>query len=121
MQFPRGRQDHRKAQRSSRAWGFGRRVSGLLLCEPLEERYLLSALPVSELPAGMASSYAEATLGGTATPLINGSSSPYGYTPTQMAHAYGFDKIFFANGTIKGDGAGQTIAIITAYDNPNIA
>src|SRR5262249_54579450 len=44
------------------------------------------------------------------------------FTPTQIRHAYGFDQISFAvNGqTYKGDGSGQTIAIVDAYDDPNI-
>jgi hypothetical protein len=44
-----------------------------------------------------------------------------GYTPSQISQAYGFNKISFGNGTIKGDGSGQTIAIVSAYDDPNIA
>jgi subtilase family serine protease len=36
-----------------------------------------------------------------------------GYTPTQIRHAYGFDQL-------SGTGAGQTIAIVDAYDSPNI-
>jgi subtilase family serine protease len=44
------------------------------------------------------------------------------FTPAQIRHAYGFDQITFsANGTtIAGDGSGQTIAIVDAYDDPNI-
>jgi hypothetical protein len=44
-----------------------------------------------------------------------------GYTPSQISHAYGFDQIRFANGTVKGDGSGQTIALVAAYNDPNIA
>jgi subtilase family serine protease len=55
----------------------------------------------------------------TATPQSNPGSS--GYTPSQISQAYGFNKISFANGTIKGDGSGQTIAIVSAFDDPNIA
>ena len=44
--------------------------------------------------------------GGTASPF--GSPGPTGLTPTQVRHAYGFDQITFANGTIAGDGAGTT-------------
>src|SRR4051794_24659274 len=48
-----------------------------------------------------------------------------GYTPAQISKAYGFgDNLTLDNGTggtIKGDGAGQTIAIVDAYDDPNIA
>ena len=34
---------------------------------------------------------------------------------------YGFDQITFNNGTVAGDGSGTTIAIVDAYDDPNIA
>jgi len=43
---------------------------------------------------------------------------PTGYTPAQMRAAYGFDKISF--GGVAADGAGTTIAIVDAYDNPNV-
>jgi hypothetical protein len=42
-----------------------------------------------------------------------GGGTPSGYSPAQMRHAYGFD-------TLTNDGSGQTIAIIDAYDDPNI-
>ncbi len=45
-------------------------------------------------------------------------SSPTGLTPTQVRHAYGFDQITI--GGVQGDGTGQTIAIIDAYDAPTI-
>jgi len=56
-----------------------------------------------------------------ATPMLHaqpagkphGGGGPAGYTPAQMRHAYGFDQS--AN-----DGAGQTIAIVDAFDAPNI-
>src|SRR5262249_18340219 len=43
-------------------------------------------------------------------------------TPAQIRHAYGIDQISFStNGqTVAGDGAGQTIAIVDAYDDPSI-
>jgi subtilase family serine protease len=41
-------------------------------------------------------------------------SSPSGYSPAQIRHAYGYDKI-------TGDGTGQIIAIVDAYGNPNAA
>ena len=46
---------------------------------------------------------------------------PTGYSPAQIRQAYGFDKIAFNNGTVAGDGSGTTIAIVDAYDDPNIA
>src|SRR5262245_42306497 len=42
------------------------------------------------------------------------------FTPAQIRHAYGVDQITFNNGAIKGDAAGQTIAIIDAYYDPTI-
>src|SRR5579871_7049214 len=56
---------------------------------------------------------------GGATPAATG--SPVGLSPSQVRHAYGFDQITFQNGTVVGDGTGQTIAIVDAYDDPNIA
>src|SRR5205809_4483431 len=43
-----------------------------------------------------------------------------GFTPQQVRHAYGFDQVSFSGG-IKGDGAGQTVAIVDAFDNPSIS
>jgi hypothetical protein len=40
------------------------------------------------------------------------------FTPSQIATAYGFNKLSF-NG-VKGDGTGETIAIVDAQDDPNI-
>src|SRR5262249_45953037 len=48
-----------------------------------------------------------------------GTAGPSGYTPAQVRHGYGFDSIGF-NGVV-GDGSGETIAIVDAFDNPNIA
>jgi hypothetical protein len=45
------------------------------------------------------------------------------FTPAQVRHAYGFDQVSFSSGgqTAAGDGRGQTIAIVDAFDDPNIA
>ncbi len=45
-------------------------------------------------------------------------SSPSGFSPSQIQSAYGFNQIQF--GSVKGDGTGQTIAIVDAQDDPNI-
>src|SRR5262249_52991671 len=45
-----------------------------------------------------------------------GTRSPTGFTPEQIRRAYGIDSIAF--GTLAGDGSGQTIAIVDAYDHP---
>lgn len=46
------------------------------------------------------------------------SSGVTGYTPAQIRTAYGINAISF--GSTAADGSGQTIAIIDAYDDPNI-
>jgi len=52
------------------------------------------------------------------------STSPTGLTPSQVRHAYGFDQLSCSFTGTWGDpnlcGYGQTIAIIDAYDDPNI-
>ncbi|MBI3838197.1 MAG: S53 family peptidase, partial [Planctomycetia bacterium] len=96
-----------------------------LTCELLEDRRLLSASTLGHVFKAFApttpmtaQSLAEAYSTG-ATPTF-GSNTQVGLTPAQIRHAYGFDQIFFANGTIQGDGSGQTIAIVDAFDDPNI-
>src|SRR5436305_15257930 len=51
-------------------------------------------------------------------PLVT--TGPSGLTPQQIASAYGVNQISFSGGKIAGNGAGQTIAIVTAYHDPNI-
>jgi hypothetical protein len=75
--------------------------------EQLESRRVLSA-PGAPL---VHPTYVVHRHDGSATPFST--SAPTGLTPAQIRHAYGFDLI--------GDGAGQTIAIIDAYDDPTIA
>jgi hypothetical protein len=46
------------------------------------------------------------------------------FNPNQIRHAYGFDRVGFEDSThalVAGDGTGQTIAIVDAFDDPNIA
>lgn len=43
------------------------------------------------------------------------SAGPVGFTPQQIRTAYGIDQLY----GIIGDGSGQTIAIVDAYDDPN--
>jgi hypothetical protein len=50
-----------------------------------------------------------------------GSPGPTGISPSRVRHAYGFDQIFFNNGTVPGDGTGTTIAIVDAFDDPSAA
>src|SRR5579862_803906 len=73
--------------------------------ESLESRQLLSA-DVLVMPAL------------TAMPAAGGAAVS-GFTPAQIRHAYGFDTVKFSG--VTGDGTGQTIAIVDAYNDPNIA
>jgi hypothetical protein len=80
--------------------------------ESLENRRLLSATPGQVVMQPALSLAPQAT-----------TANVKGYTPAQIDKAYGFDAITLDNGlggTIKGDGSGQTIAIVDAYNDPNI-
>jgi len=79
---------------------------------------LVEILEARDLPSGFLPNIVLLPHDG-ANPLST--AGPTGTTPAQIRHAYGFDQIAFANGAIPGDGRGTTIAIVDAYDNPNIA
>ena len=49
-------------------------------------------------------------------PEVGGFPDPVGYTPDLLDAAYGIGNIKF--GSVTGDGNGQTIAIVDAYDDP---
>jgi hypothetical protein len=89
-----------------------RRRSSRLLLESLETRQLLSVSSLAPNPIAVPSSAG-------ATPLA-AQAIPAALTASQVRQAYGLNQISFNGGTIGGNGAGQTIAIITAYDDPNI-
>jgi uncharacterized repeat protein (TIGR01451 family) len=84
-----------------------------LSLESLEERVVPSSSPLAAVTATPQHVLAE---GGIAKP--GGATSPAWLTPGQVTNAYGINNIFFNNGTVKGDGTGQTIAIVDAYHNP---
>lgn len=56
--------------------------------------------------------HAQVVVDATGAPLAT--TTPAGYSPAQMRAAYGFNQF-------TGTGAGQTIAIVDAYDDPTIA
>ncbi|HEX3355933.1 MAG TPA: S53 family peptidase, partial [Tepidisphaeraceae bacterium] len=86
-----------------------RRASANTILETLERRQLMSAgLARSSI---IKPTYADASANGSASPTSSM------HTPAQIRTAYGFDKVNL-NGIV-GDGTGQTIAIIDAFDNPN--
>jgi hypothetical protein len=72
--------------------------------EALEGRWMLS---------GAAAEMAAYPLDDT---VPAGNATPVGFTPAQIKSAYGIDSVLF--GSVVGDGTGQTIAVINAYDNP---
>ncbi len=80
-----------------------RLAKACLLLESLERRDLLSGVSVTNDRIEFDAS------GSTVT----------GYTPAQIRTAYGFNATSF--GATAANGAGQTIAIIDAYNDPNIA
>ncbi len=95
--------------------------SQFYLLEEIEKRLLLSAVSaVDQVPATW-ESYPDIRLSGSidknASPLLGGSATPIGLTPQQMRDAYGVNSIKFGN--VTGDGTGQTIGIVDAYDDPN--
>jgi hypothetical protein len=91
----------------------GAGASAALRLEMLETRTLLSA-------SSMADELIAQPL--SVSPLISAaSSSPRGFFPSQIREAYGFNQISFNGGIAAGDGRGQTIAIVAAYDHPTIA
>jgi hypothetical protein len=44
-----------------------------------------------------------------------------GYSPAQITSAYGLNAITLSSGTVKGDGTGETIALIEMYHDPNLS
>jgi sugar lactone lactonase YvrE len=97
------------------------RGSRRLVLEPLEDRALMSCSVqpyyVVFDPRTHAGATASASLPvADVAPLS--SSSPTGLTPAQIRAAYGINSIVV--GSIQGDGTGQTIAIVDAYDDPDL-
>lgn len=89
------------------------------LVEPLERRRLLSATVAAvNAPADDIAVPAAAS---SSTLQVSTQGGVLGYTPLQIRDAYGFNTATFSNSTINADGAGQTIAIVEAFDDPAIA
>jgi hypothetical protein len=96
--------------------------SAFVAVELLEDLQLLSAASANAVVTPLLTLVPSGTTAssGQATPLVT-NVSPIGHTPAQIAQAYGFNQVSFDNGAIKGNGAGQTIAIVDASYDPNIA
>jgi subtilase family serine protease len=92
-----------------------------LRLEELETRLVPSGDPLGNAAAPEATPDAYVVSSSKALPLVTPGGLPAGFSPQQISQAYGFNQITFKNGTIKGDGSGQTIAIVDAYGDPTIA
>ncbi len=93
------------------------RLFGMFL-EPLEPRCLLTSSATATAAATASTVIAPASI------TINATSAgtPSGMTPSQVRAAYGFSTLFSGSTSAynASAGAGTTIAIVTAYDDPNI-
>ena len=78
-----------------------------ILIQPTYERYLA--------PVGLSAAAIAGAKAVVLTQSFNGPSVS-GFTPSQIRTAYGISSTVF--GSIQGTGAGQTIAIVDAYDDP---
>jgi hypothetical protein len=122
--------DRRKQARLVGPWSWRRLVGGVArdqarqaralrpLLEDVERRLLLSGA----FPTITATPLAIRLGSPTASPsdlTPDGSASPGAYTPAEFQQAYGFDQVQFGYG-VKGNGAGQTIAIVDEYNDPDI-
>ena len=112
-----------RRRKRSRRDARGGRV-GSLHIEDLEQRQLLTVVTGTAASETVTPLYQRETSSSsvaTVTPLL--SNGPTGYTPTQIKQAYGINQITFtgSSGTVAGNGAGETIAIVDAYDDPNIS
>ena len=90
-----------------------------LCLEQLEDRTLLSVGGLLSQTIPIATPPLESFPPGGST-LFSPSNTAQGYSPAQIRQAYSFNSVSFANGVV-GDGSGQTIAIVVAYQQPNIA
>ena len=99
----------------------GRAASRRLRLEPLEVRAMMSATAKPLYVVINAHSSKTIDAGGPITPADvkpMSTTSPTGLTPAQVRGAYRIDQDT-CNG-IQGSGAGETIAIVDAYDAPNL-
>jgi hypothetical protein len=99
----------RRKSRVSHAW---------FMIEGLESRQLLSSTADVLFKPAILYTQADSSAAPTATTTIN--TTVQGYTPSQIRTAYGFDNISFGPGSATANGSGQTIAIVDAYNDPNI-
>src|SRR5258708_5335692 len=101
----------RRGRIRPRDWGANRVAE----VQTLESRVLLSAVASHQFAVTDLRAFQGGDQGAAPQPTAG----PNGYTPAQVKAAYGFNNISF-NGT-PADGRNTTIAIVDAYNDPNIA
>ena len=89
------------------------------LMEGLEVRMVLSTLTTAALAELKAVPPFEVReiIGPNGTLIPDQTAGPTGLSPQQLQDAYGINSIMF--GSVQGTGAGQTIALIDAFNNPS--
>ncbi len=94
-----------------------RRPPRAAVLEPVESRVLLTAAAGPAVHLIAQPHYTNRTPAVTAdATTYPGSATPYGKSPATIRSAYGVSSLSF--GGVAGDGTGQTIAIIDAYEYP---
>jgi hypothetical protein len=108
------------ARRGALSAGRSRRLDRFSLqCEPLEPRQLLSVFQGGPSAATVLNQpIVQPNV--SVAPLGINDSSPTGLSPSQITTAYGVNQITFSGGKTTGNGQGQTIAIVDAYNDPKI-
>jgi hypothetical protein len=108
-----------KRSRRGNPWSASPRSPRRLEVEPLEDRTAPSAAALTAATVLVKPTYQ--TYNPSHAIALDGSlATPVGLTPGQIRTAYGFDRITFP-GNVPADGAGETIAIVDAFDDPTAA
>lgn len=104
----------RAARRGDGADARSRRARRFRACwETLDGRAMLAA--------GASSAAIESIIANPSLDVLSiTSTAPTGYSPAQIRAAYDIDGITLSGG-VAGDGTGETIAVVDAYDDPDIA
>jgi hypothetical protein len=93
-------------------------MRSLAVVDHLERRLMLSSVAQSSAAAGIVNTPPFVLLGKVASGQENVPDVSSPYAPSDLRQAYGVTQISLDG--VAGDGSGQTIAIVDAYNDPNI-
>jgi subtilase family serine protease len=114
-----GRNRNRKHDRTHARDARRRTSTAGVVIEQVEARTLMSSSVSTTMSPDVV--YLRPSTTSTAADTLTSSPDDIdGMTPAEIETAYGFSGVTFSGGTIAADGAGQTIAIVDAYNDPNI-